>query len=47
MLVKERCEREVESTYVFLLLVHVTNLEPNVFFAKRLRRVGDNVAEAL
>lgn len=32
---------------LFLLLVDVTNLEPNVLFGERARRVGDNVLEAL
>jgi hypothetical protein len=47
MSVDIRQQYELCSTYVFLLLVHVTNLEPNVFLAERLRRIGDNVAEAL
>lgn len=34
-------------TNILLLLVNVTNLEPNVFFAQRSRRIGDNVLEAL
>ena len=32
---------------LLLLLVDVTDLEPNVFFGERARRVGNNVLEAL
>lgn len=46
-LVEKRQHHNNWSTYVFLLLMHVANLEPNVFLAERLRRVGDDVAEAL
>ena len=34
-------------TCVFLLLVYVANLEPNVFFGEWSWRVGDNILEAL
>jgi hypothetical protein len=34
-------------TYLFLLLVHMTNLEPDVLFGQRPRRVKHNVLEAL
>lgn len=34
-------------TYVFLLFMHVPDLEPYVFFRQRARRVGDDVFEAL
>jgi hypothetical protein len=34
-------------TYLFLLFIHVTNLEPDVLFGQRTRRVGYNVFEAL
>lgn len=35
------------KTNVFLLLVHVANLEPDVFFAQWARRIVDDVTEAL
>lgn len=34
-------------TYVFLLLVNVTDLEPNIFLGQWARRVINNVLEAL
>jgi hypothetical protein len=34
-------------TYIFLLLMNVTDLEPNVLFSQWARRVIDNVLEAL
>lgn len=34
-------------TYVLLLLVHVSDLKPDVLFTQRLRRVSHNVSEAL
>jgi hypothetical protein len=34
-------------TYLFLLFVHVTDLEPNVLLGQRARRVGDDILEAL
>jgi hypothetical protein len=34
-------------TYLFLLLIHVTNLEPNIFLREWARWVGHNVLEAL
>lgn len=34
-------------THVFLLLVHVADLEPDVFLAQRPGRVVHNVTEAL
>lgn len=37
----------VDLAYILLLLVHMTNLEPDVFFGKRSRRIGDNVFETL
>lgn len=33
--------------YIFLLLVHVADLEPDVLFSERSWRVGDYVLEAL
>ena len=47
VLVEVRHERRLASTYIFLLLMHVTNLEPDVFLTERLWRIRDNVAEAL
>jgi hypothetical protein len=35
------------ETYVFLLLMHMANLEPDVFLAEGPRRVSDDVTEAL
>lgn len=35
------------TTHILLLLMHVTNLEPNVLFTEWARRVGDDVLEAL
>lgn len=35
------------STYILLLLVNVTDLEPNIFFGQRARGVADNIFEAL
>lgn len=35
------------DTYLFLLLIHVTNLEPDVLLGQWARRVGDDVFEAL
>jgi hypothetical protein len=32
---------------LILLLVDMTNLEPDVLFSQRVRRVGDDVLEAL
>ncbi len=37
----------VQATYLFLLLVNMTNLEPDVLFSQRSRRVSDNILEAL
>jgi hypothetical protein len=34
-------------TYVFLLLVNMANLEPDVFFGQRARGIANNVFEAL
>jgi hypothetical protein len=34
-------------TYLFLLFVNMSNLEPDVFFGQRARWIGDNVFEAL
>lgn len=34
-------------THIFLLLMHVAYLKPDVFFTQRTRRIGHNVAEAL
>lgn len=34
-------------TYIFLLLMYVANLKPDVFFSERPRRVGHYVFEAL
>lgn len=34
-------------TYVFLLLVNVTDLEPNIFLGQWARRVINNVLKAL
>jgi hypothetical protein len=34
-------------TYLLLLFVHVTDLEPDVLLRQRTRRVSDNVFEAL
>lgn len=34
-------------TYVFLLLVDMANLEPDVFFGQRAWRIANNVFEAL
>jgi hypothetical protein len=34
-------------TYVLLLLVNVTNLEPDVFLSQGARRVANNVLKAL
>ena len=34
-------------TYIFLLLVDMANLEPDVFLGKRLWRISDNILEAL
>lgn len=36
-----------QHTHIFLLLVYMTYLEPDVLLAKRARWVIDNVAEAL
>lgn len=33
--------------YIFLLLVDMANLEPDVLLGERSRRVGDNILEAL
>jgi len=38
---------EVEATYVFLLLVNVSNLKPDILFGEWSWWNGDNVAEAL
>lgn len=46
-LVLNRRWDQIVATYILLLFVHVTNLEPDVFLAQRLRRVGHNVTEAL
>jgi hypothetical protein len=35
------------EAYIFLLLMHMSNLEPDVLFIERPRRIGDNVFEAL
>jgi hypothetical protein len=35
------------ATYVLLLLIHVTDLEPNIFFAQRAGWILDDVLEAL
>jgi len=45
LVVVTRCDEW--SPYLFLLLVNMTNLEPNVFFTQWARRVIDNVLEAL
>lgn len=36
-----------QSTYILLLLVDMTDLEPDIFFGQRARGVADNVFEAL
>jgi len=36
-----------ERTHVFLLLVDVADLKPDVFFGQWPRRIGDDVLEAL
>lgn len=35
------------ATYILLLLVDMANLEPDIFFRQRPRRISDNVFEAL
>ena len=42
-----RRRKEALPTYVFLLFVHVTNLEPDVLLVEWSGRVGDDVLEAL
>lgn len=44
---KRPFELRKSRTDVFLLLVHVADLKPNVFLAQRARRVVHNVAETL
>jgi hypothetical protein len=36
-----------ERPYVFLLFVNMTNLEPDILFSQRSRRIVDNVFETL
>lgn len=35
------------STYVFLLLMHMPDLEPDVLFRERARRIRDDIFETL
>jgi hypothetical protein len=46
---KVRCETSIQRafTYVFLLLVDMPNLEPDVLFSERAGWIRDNVLEAL
>jgi hypothetical protein len=37
----------VGATYIFLLFVDMSDLEPDVFLGERTRRVIDDVVEAL
>lgn len=37
----------MDPPYVFLLFVHVADLEPNIFLAQRPWRIGYDVTEAL
>lgn len=39
--------RYTHTTYIFLLLVYVANLEPNVFLSQRFGRILHDVCEAL
>jgi hypothetical protein len=36
-----------KNTYILLLFMNVTNLEPNILLSERARRVIDDVFEAL
>lgn len=48
--VSVHCDNTVESadnTYIFLLFVDMTNLKPDICLTQWLRRVLDNVLEAL
>jgi hypothetical protein len=45
--VSKEDHKDKSATYIFLLFVHMANLEPDVFFVQRPRRVLHDVLEAL
>lgn len=47
LLARFRSKCVTQCTHILLLFVNVTDLEPDICLAQRLRRILDNVLEAL
>ena len=45
--VSRKAERPNPSTHIFLLLMNMANLEPDIFLGEWPRRVGDDILETL